>query len=387
MTGPDPTQIRFERHIAFAAQRSGLQTASGPALTPELTWPAFWDHINRILCACGYRKSTRRQYRGVLRTLQKTGVHRPSDITADRVRHLLDILVESETSWSWLALHITAVRTIFDQICSLEVTRELVTPKRPDRLPEILSRRAAEQLVHAGGTIRDQLLLGLLYGCGLAGSEAAALRWRDVLNEGAALHVEASTRYMARTVQVPPALQAVLQTGTQTCEAHDHIFRGRSEGSPVSARAIEYLVHKAARRANIQSPVCVTTLRHSFAVHRLEAGADVRVVQAELGHVSIRTTQRYLRCLTPELHTHPHTRVRALMRAQGTVLPDPPTAAQRPPAPITNRPLCELESVDIAGLSLPFATLSATNPALAFARLLKSRLFSGFLRSRSPRSP
>jgi len=172
--------VLSQRHMAYALRRQRLRLAAGPALTPDLTWPAFWDEVFRALRSCGYRRSTCRQYRHVLRAVRGFGIRWPADLTAARARDYITRLATSGTSWSWIGLHIAVLRTVFDRLCGLSVTADMVTPKRGFRLPEILNENEAMSLVQAAETIRDQLLLGLLYGCGLTAGEACALRWRDI---------------------------------------------------------------------------------------------------------------------------------------------------------------------------------------------------------------
>ncbi len=112
---------------------------------------------------------------------------------------------------------------------------------------------------------------------------------------------------------------------------------------------------------------CVTTLRHSYAVNRLESGVNLRQVQQELGHASIRTSERYQRCIAPKLAHHPFTEVRRRMA--------------RDAAPT---PLAKLASIDIRNLRLPFARPRST--AMEFLRMLCDRVIGGIIKRR-PRSP
>jgi len=397
--------VLHERHAANAQRQRLLRRASVPSCAMATDWPFFWDKINRILKDCGYAQSTRLQFRQVLRGLRRAGIRRPADISRSSVRRLMNDLVRSGSSWSWIALHMGVLRTVFDRLCGKSVTAGLVTPKRGQRLPEILGEREAEQLVQSGQTIRDQLLLGLLYGCGLAGSEAVNLRWRDVLQDGRLLHVAPSTRYMERVLEVPEPFHALVRAGKAACEPDDYVFRGRSEGTHLSTRAVELVVRRACDHAKIARPVCVMTLRHSYAVHRLESGVSLRQVQAELGHASIRTTERYQRCLAPKLDSHPFSKVRELMRnavpatlertspAPGGYTPvgrgslPASGAVLAEPRPSGLPPLSNMHSIDVDTLSLPFPGEEAPAPAAAFLRLLKTRLLSGLLRRKRSRSP
>ena len=413
MRPPTAGEVLLERRLEYSQRRRRLRAAAPVAITAQLGWPEFWSAVNRTLRSCGYSEGTRRQYRQVLRGLRRAGLQRPAEVTPPRVRDFLHRIRESECSASWLAMNITALRVIFDRLCGRCVTASCVTPKRPFRLPEILSESEAERVVRAGQNIRDQLLLGLLYGCGLTGREAAGLRWGDVRSGGRKLHIAAGTRYLERVVRVPDAFREILQTGRDTCAPEDYVFRGRAAGKPITTRTIEMLVRKASSAAKVCRPVCVMTLRHSYAVHRLEAGVGLRQLQEELGHASIRSTDRYLRCVAPKLDRHPFSKVSRLARKYGSAVGHCPCGSNSsvsgaPARPERRgmfsryrsavfgrqrrseagvRPLARLRSVDMHKLSLPLPPIDSPGPVEAFFRLMRSRLLGGILVRRSNASP
>jgi len=405
------------RHFAYARRRELLGRSNIAPTVVAADWPTFWDQVNSVLRASGYAQSTRLQFRQVLRGLRRAGMQRPTSVSRLNAHRFICDLADSGASWSWIALHITVFRTVFDRLCGKSVTRGMVTPKRGLRLPDILSESEAERLIEAGGTIRDQLLLGLMYGCGLAGSETVNLRWRDVLGNGKHLRVARSTRYLERVLPVPKPLRQLLDTGASTCESDQYIFRGRSEGSHLSTRMVELIVRCARESAGIARPVCVMTLRHSYAVHRLENGASLPCVQHEIGHASIRTTERYVRCLAPRLEPHPFTTVRGLMQKhgaqdskwhatqeslqkgsaagpsrRGSERADQARVAQSSKRSAKTfdeapRPLASLQSTDIEALHLPFPPGEELDSSGRFFRLLTTRLLHGILCRKRPRSP
>ena len=374
-------------------------THAGAVVSTNLAWPEFWQQVNDILCSCGYARSTRRQFRHVLRALRQDGLRNPADMTAALAHRFVSALAADDSSWSWIALNISVLRNVFDRICGVAVTEGLVTPKRGFRLPEIISGPEALRLVQAGETIRDQLLLGLLYGCGLTGSEVVRLRWRNVLKQGTQLHIARSTRYRERTLPVPDPLHPVLQVGIEACNPDDYIFRGRQSDTHLSTRMVEVIVRKARNTAQVHRPVCIMTLRHSYAVHRLEHGANPRQVQEELGLRSIRTMERYQRCIAPKLHQHPITEVRRRMPASAssasfcsemstapaTLHSPAPQSTVYSPQSTLQRPLSALRSIDLSNLQLPFPSQNKEPSDAAFLRLMKNRLIGRLFRR--PRAP
>ncbi|CAH0172564.1 site-specific tyrosine recombinase XerD [Microbacterium sp. Bi121] len=182
-------------------------------------------------------------------------------------------------------------------------TGRLRPPKMPQRLPKALTIDQVERLLAAPSAedplgIRDRALLELLYATGARVSEAVGLDVDDLAHgdvlrlrgKGAKERIvpigsfarDAVGAYLTR---VRPALAA-------KGRASARLFLG-ARGAPLSRQSAWLVIRSAAERAQITSEVSPHTLRHSFATHLLQGGADVRVVQELLGHASVATTQIY----------------------------------------------------------------------------------------------
>lgn len=176
-------------------------------------------------------------------------------------------------------------------------------PKAPRRLPKALTIDQVERLLSAPSPeeplgIRDRALLELLYATGARVSEAVGLDVDD-LAHGDVLRLRgkgskerivpigsyARTAVDAYLTRVRPQLAA---TGRSSAR----LFLG-ARGAPLSRQSAWLIIRAAAERAQITAEVSPHTLRHSFATHLLQGGADVRVVQELLGHASVATTQIY----------------------------------------------------------------------------------------------
>ncbi|MGZ4603117.1 MAG: site-specific tyrosine recombinase XerD [Kineosporiaceae bacterium] len=210
---------------------------------------------------------------------------------------------------------------------------EVRPPSTPQRLPKALSVAEVERLLEAagpddGGTaLRDRALLELLYGSGARISEAVGLDLDDVDGEAALLRLHGKGgkdrivplgSYAARAldaylVRVRPGL--AVRAGTVR-GAGPAVFLN-TRGGRLSRQSAWAVLQAAARRAGLGGPgghgVSPHTLRHSFATHLLEGGADVRVVQELLGHASVTTTQIYTRVTADHLRevyatAHPRAR-------------------------------------------------------------------------------
>jgi len=371
----DAQDALFARHRHFNSLRSGL--AAGPVLRPEryASWSAFWTAVRRRLGDAGYAPSTQRLYRQVLRALRAFGAPHPRNVDARLVQAFVSQVSARRGSWSWTAMNICVLRTVFDGLCGMAICDRLATPRRRESLPEILSEGEVLRIVRAGACIRDQVLLGLLYGCALSPGELRALRWSDITTDAAAVHVRASARYRERTLTVPVPLQEILAEGKALCEPADFLFRGCRAGRPLSCRALELIFRRAVRAAGVFKSVTPLAMRHSYAVHRLEAGVSLREVQDELGHASIATTERYGRCVLPAGLVSPLREVRNLL---GEDTPAGPAPAPPAASFATLRPL------RAGSAALPFPRGPRRGSAALFHALLKSRFLRGLFRRAGP---
>jgi len=219
------------------------------------------------------------------------------------------------------ARHLSAVRGLYRFLLAAgeirrDPTEHLESPRPPRRLPRTLSIEDAAALVEspdlsAPEGLRDRAMLELLYASGLRASECLALRLED-LNIAAGYVTATGKGNRQRLVPVgAQALKWVERYATTSRPAlvkrgdPGALFVNRY-GRPLSRQALWMVIKRAGRRAGVRSAVSPHTLRHSFASHLLERGADLRSVQAMLGHADIATTQIY---------THlPSSAVRAMYR-------------------------------------------------------------------------
>ncbi|QIG41021.1 site-specific tyrosine recombinase XerD [Microbacterium sp. 4R-513] len=186
----------------------------------------------------------------------------------------------------------------------------LKPPKLPKRLPKALTIDQVEKLLDASGpapgaaaetdvvALRDRALLELLYATGARVSEAVQLDVDD-LSHGDVLRVRgkgSKERIVPVGSYARAALEAYLTRSrpelSRRGTASPRLFLG-ARGAPLSRQSAWLVIQHAADRAQLSAHVSPHTLRHSFATHLLQGGADVRVVQELLGHASVATTQIY----------------------------------------------------------------------------------------------
>jgi integrase/recombinase XerD len=216
-------------------------------------------------------------------------------------------------------------QAMLDGLVGRDPTSTLAGPRLDSRLPRVLSVTEVERMLVAppGDAIglRDRALLETLYGAGLRASEAIALRLQDIdLEVGFVRTVGKGDR--ERVVPLGrKAIEALrdykergrrLLGGPGTVKAPELFLNNR--GRRLSRQGLHLIIKKHARKAGLPGDVSAHTLRHSFATHLLEGGADLRAVQEMLGHADLSTTQIYTHVSTArlqEVYREAHPRARS----------------------------------------------------------------------------
>ena len=164
---------------------------------------------------------------------------------------------------------------------------EVSLPKHPKKIPPFLGIDEAFALVEAPRNHRDRAILEMLYGCGLRVGELVKLRLKDLDLEAGWVRVMGKGR-KERLVPIGSKAAAALKEylSERRSDAGDSLF-------PLTARSVQRMVRRYGLKAGLAKPVTPHALRHSYATHILESGADLRGIQELLGHSSLSTTQRY----------------------------------------------------------------------------------------------
>ena len=182
-------------------------------------------------------------------------------------------------------------------------TLKIQTPKIPKSLPKSLSEDEVEGLLEAPDIktdvgMRDRSMLELLYACGLRVSELVGIQLTEVILIDGVIRV---TGKGSKTRLVPMGEEAVDWIKKYLAESRQNILNKQTSkflfvtnrGGEMTRQAFWYLIKKYALMANIEKPMSPHILRHAFATHLINHGADLRVVQMLLGHSDISTTQIY----------------------------------------------------------------------------------------------
>jgi integrase/recombinase XerD len=171
-------------------------------------------------------------------------------------------------------------------------------PKKPQKLPVILSPEEVLQCLDCVGSRKHRAILTTCYAAGLRISEAVRLKLSDIDSKRMVIRVDQGKGQKDRYVMLSPKLLVTLREWWRLARPLQWLFPGDIPEQHISKDAVEQACQKAHRLCHIPKPFTPHCLRHAFAVHLLEQGTDVRTIQLLLGHRSLATTARYLRVAT-----------------------------------------------------------------------------------------
>ena len=236
------------------------------------------------------------------------GASGPPDVTARLLREYVYHLKDLGLAPASIRRNISALRTYFKFLLgeghvTHDPSERLESPKRWRTLPDVLSVAEVDKLLASPAlddplVFRDRALLELAYGAGLRVSEWISIGVRDVMFDEGLVRVFGKG---SKERLVPIGRRAIGALASYVRELRPRLERGEGRGAlflnargqPLTRMGAWKILRKYVDRAGIEKHVSPHTLRHSFATHLLEGGADLRAVQEMLGHADISTTQIY----------------------------------------------------------------------------------------------
>jgi integrase/recombinase XerD len=172
-------------------------------------------------------------------------------------------------------------------------------PKKVFHLPLILSQQEVARLIDAASTPYHRILLMTLYATGVRNAELTHLKVSDIDSQRMVIHIQGGKGRRDRDVMLSPKLLQELRQHWRRLPRKPSVWlfpgnRHHSSDQPIDTKTVWHACQKAARRAGIKKQVHPHTIRHCFATHLLEAGADLRTIQILLGHRDLKETTIYL---------------------------------------------------------------------------------------------
>jgi len=257
----------------------------------------------------GLAESTQKVYMQAVKQLTTHCGKSPTHITEEELRqYLLHLRNVRQVSPSTFNIALCAIKfcfrkTLGRQWPTLNVTR----PPREQRLPVVLSTTEVHQILHCIRLPLYRACLSAIYSCGLRLAEGVHLQILDIDSTRMTLHVRHGKGARDRYVPLPFTTLQLLQHFWSSHHNPVWFFPSQARAGmsptatrPVSLRSVQRAFQAARRESGVCKPATVHSLRHAYATHLLEAGIDLRIIQAYLGHSSLQTTLRYTH-LTPKV--------------------------------------------------------------------------------------
>ena len=219
----------------------------------------------------------------------------PDQLGPDDIRsYLLHLRDDRRLSTSTIIQAYCALRFLYRVTLGRDWTVEkLQFPKRERRLPTVLGESEVERLLRSARKLKHRVMLMTIYAGGLRVSEACTLRVNDIDSGRMVITIRQGKGRKDRYVMLSPVLLDVLRAYWKVERPVDWLFPCAAGTGPYPTRTIQLVCRQAAVDAGLSKRVTPRTLRHSFATHLLENGANIRIIQLLPGHRSLRTTADY----------------------------------------------------------------------------------------------
>ena len=243
-----------------------------------------------------FSEDTKRDYVRNVRKFAAFLGRSPNTATSEDLQRFQLHMAQQQVGPSTINAAITALRFFFTVTLEKpDLVRPLRLVTEPRRTPVVLSPEEVARLLEAAPGLKYKAALSVAYGAGLRVSEVANLKVSDIDSGRMTLRVEQGKGQRDRAVMLSPRLLQLLREWWKAARPQVWLFPGQNPINPITPRQINRAVTAVKDLAGITKRVSPHTLRHSFATHLLEQGADIRVIQVLLGHAKLETTALYTR--------------------------------------------------------------------------------------------
>lgn len=248
----------------------------------------------------GYTASTIQAYTFAVEKFAAFHRKPAAELTADDARAFLIYLTkERQVSFSFYNTHCSALRFLYDKVLELpNAVVRIPYRRRPKRLPVVLSPTEIKELCHHTPNLKQRCVLMTAYSGGLRVSEVCSLRVSDIDSKRMRIRIRAGKGRKERFVMLADSLLKHLRRYWRHYRPKVWLFPSADGKRPYATRSAQKVFSRAKGRAGIRKDATFHSLRHSFATHLLENGANLLYIQKLLGHSSLHSTQIYTRATT-----------------------------------------------------------------------------------------
>lgn len=247
-----------------------------------------------------YSQNTTRSYLQIVRDFARHFKRPPDQLGPDEIRqYQVHLFQEREMGARTVGHYTAALRFFFVKTLKRHYpVEEVPYPKQPRRLPIVLSQEEAVALINSAKNLYHRAMLMTLYSTGMRRAELCKLKVEDIDSKRMILHIRQGKGGKDRDVPLSPILLETLREYWRWMRPRTYLFPGtvnsRRVDKPITSKVIWGACVEAAKNAGITKRVSPHLLRHSFATHLMENGADLPTVQTLLGHTDLKPTSIYL---------------------------------------------------------------------------------------------
>lgn len=227
----------------------------------------------------------------------------PKTVDVSQIReYMLYLKVDKKYSPSTQNIAYSAIQVFFMRILQLEWPRKVIgRPKVENKLPIILTQDEIKLVLSGITNLKHKAILSLMYSSGVRVSELIALTPTEIDSKQMYVMVRGGKGKKDRTTLLAVTSLDLLRKYFKAYRPSRYLFNGQSKESPYSETSLRNILKKAVKKAGIHKNISLHTLRHSFATHLLEHGANLFYIKELLGHKSIKTTLVYLHLCSKDL--------------------------------------------------------------------------------------
>ena len=259
-----------------------------------------------------YSKSTIRYYLQTVANFAQHFGRSPDKLGPDELRsYQAYLLRERKLAVGTVIARVAALRFFFIKTLKRRLPlNDIPYPKHPRRLPTILTVEEVARLIDSARNLLDRTLLMVLYSTGMRNCEVRRLQVKDIDSKSMLIHIQHGKGGRDRYVPLSPKLLETLREYWRWMKPKTWLFPGTVHNwradKPLTPKVVWDACQFAAQRAGIEKHVYPHLLRHSYATHLLETGADLRTIQLLLGHIELEHTVLYLHLSRRHLQAFPN---------------------------------------------------------------------------------
>lgn len=276
--------------------RTGGETIIAKACRTVPGFAETYQTFERTLTLRQRSKSAMQNYG---RSIAKVALHfgmDPVDLSIEQINDFLYAMLKTNTSpsKSYFRHTVYGLKCLFKIMGKQEKALKMPPIRDNDTMPVVLSKQEIKRLLSLTANLKHRVLIGLLYGSGLRMNEARKVKIVDMDSQRFQLRVVQGKGRKDRYVVLSKLLVKGIAQYLAKEKPQVYLFNGQTPGEPMGERSIQWIINEAVERAGIKKPTTCHTLRHTFATHLLENGADLFSIKEQLGHARIETTLVYL---------------------------------------------------------------------------------------------